>query len=98
MVSETLFVTIFVAWYTTSCTGGFIKVEIRHDLRNRKLLDLGSQRRAGFETGIPGGILDSRSEIGFVRFSATAATTAAATINLDVLGTLAQSIDGRNML
>ena len=95
MVSETMFLALFVAWYTTSGTGGLIKVKILNDLRNRKLLDLGSQYCVSFETRIPVWILDSRSEIGFLDHGSYT-TTAAATINLDVLGALAQCIDGRN--
>ena len=49
MVSETMFLALFVAWYATSGTGGLMKVKILDDLHNRKLLDLGSQRRVCFE-------------------------------------------------
>ena len=59
MESETTFGAIFVAWYTTSCTDGFVKVGILHDFCNCKLLDLGFQRRVRFETGIPIWILNA---------------------------------------
>ena len=100
MIGETMFLALVVAWYASSGTGGFIKVIILDDLRNRKLLDLGSQRRVCFEPRIPVWIFDSRSEIGFLGpgscTTAIATTAAAATINLDVLGSLTQSIEGWN--
>ena len=93
MISETMFLALFVAWYAPSGTGGLIKVIILDDLRNRKLPDLGSQRRVCFEPRIPVGIYDSLSEIGLIGFlapeSSTTAAAAANTINLDVLGLLA---------
>ena len=96
MVGETMWFTIFVAWYTSSLTGGLIKIGILNDLRNRSTLDLLSHCRAWFETGIPSGIHDSRSKIGFRDHGSYTTTTTAATINLDVMGFLAQCIDGRN--
>ena len=102
MISETMFLALFVAWYAPSGTGGLIKVIILDDLRSRKLPDLGSQRCVCFEPWIPVGIYNSLSEIGFLApgcwTAAAAVTTAAAatTFDLDVLGSLAQSIEGRN--
>ena len=104
MIGETMFLALVVAWYASSGTGGFIKVIILDDLRNLELLDLVSQRRVLVEPRIPVGIYNSLSEIGFLApgcwtaaaVVTTAAATAAATFDLDVLGSLAQSIEGRN--
>ena len=97
MIGETMFLARVVAWDASSGTGGFIKVIIIDDLRNRELVDLASQCRVLVEPRIAVGIYNSLAEIGFFAHGCrtTAVTTATATFDLDVLGSLAQCIEGR---